>query len=1074
MLHDERLLVYGERLYDSELVFAAATETTPFKAIAWRAVLLALLFGNMIRKTLLGMCAALICLSCTEREWSQVTVYVTADPMIRMQTTDLKIRVTSIKDGIRSLIEGGDQLRSINAENWPYRIGLSPTKDPRESRYRVEIFAVDSSGVAENTLLKVSATSGYIPNASKALVLHFKDPCIGKWRECEAQAGDVTCKVRNGIPLCLDDTVDPSTLPDLPSDNTVLPPDPDVGMQDGGVDAGPQPCESYFDCPDDGIHCTIELCVSGRCETLIDTNPVWSWTCKNAGDELNLCQQSRCAPQDPQSQSDGCVYQSFMNTALCDGFANPNGGICVPGGELLGDSCSDSTICGPDGVCKCYGAADAEDPDIHGPFVCFDGVDNDCNGLGDSDDPMCIGKPDSPFGDCPDNTPENCAAIGDEDCNGFSDCSDPACFGVANCAAVDRETNCNDGNDDGGRIGLKDCSDPTCAGSACGPGSIGQCAPGIPPFSSGNCEGGEEGLCGNGTDDDNDGLADCLDSDCKGEACMMGTQPGVCVFFGDYPGAKGFCGMAQSSEQCLPSGHNGLERFDMDGDGAIGCADPDCQLALCFDDGTFQASCSDRLGGVMVCGDTVNNIEFDCGNGIDDDSDGLVDCQDLSYMGGDYQPDCFDAPCGPTYAGRCLADHTCLGGESGLCEDAIDNDHDGLTDCEDPDCLGSTCFAGTCAGDSKVFHCEALNEPTDCSISAPDADGDGLYGCQDPDCADMPCGTGTCSSAGIALEDRECVGGELSCYDQSDNDFDGLTDCQDPDCANMTCGDGSTGKCSPLGTPLRDRHCIQANEGGNCETGSDEDKDGLTDCEDPDCAGKECFGDTMLSCSPAGTPLEARECAGDEIGCGDGFGDASDGTDCKDPECHGMACANGQGVCESMPTVAVEDRHCIAPYDGSSLDQEFCRNGIDDDGDSLKDCQDPDCFYRVCSLNGGVCSGPGLALDERHCISNFPNGEICDDVTRNDEDADGLINCQDPDCYLQPCNAGGGKCTGAGLPVDDRHCLSFNEDCSDMFGDTDKDGLAGCADPDCYLLPCGFGVCTGANLPVTSRQCVPQ
>lgn len=92
---------------------------------------------------------------------------------------------------------------------------------------------------------------------------------------------------------------------------------------------------------------------------------------------------------------------------------------------------------------------------------------------------------------------------------------------------------------------------------------------------------------------------------------------------------------------------------------------------------------------------------------------------------------------------------------------------------------------------------------------------------------------------------------------------------------------------------------------------------------------------------------------------------------------------------------------------------EDCTNGIDDNGDGLVDCADPDC---------PPCSS-----------------EVCNNGV--DDDGDGLVDCDDPDCFGIGCPE---VCTG-GL-------------------DEDGDGFVDCADPDCavdndgdgyFALPCG-------------------
>ena len=150
-----------------------------------------------------------------------------------------------------------------------------------------------------------------------------------------------------------------------------------------------------------------------------------------------------------------------------------------------------------------------------------------------------------------------------------------------------------------------------------------------------------------------------------------------------------------------------------------------------------------------------------CDDAIDNDLDGLVDCDDAD----------------------CAFDLACAVPE--VCDDAADNDLDGLTDCDDPDCaLDLVC---------------AVPEVCD---DAADNDLDGLTDCDDPDCA----------------LDAACVDPE-ACDDGIDNDLDGLTDCDDPDCDfDLACAVPEV-----------------------CDDGLDNDLDGATDCADSDCsAAPEC------------------------------------------------------------------------------------------------------------------------------------------------------------------------------------------------------------------------------------------
>jgi hypothetical protein len=130
------------------------------------------------------------------------------------------------------------------------------------------------------------------------------------------------------------------------------------------------------------------------------------------------------------------------------------------------------------------------------------------------------------------------------------------------------------------------------------------------------------------------------------------------------------------------------------------------------------------------------------------------------------------------------------------CTDGLDNDLDGLTDCDDPDC--------------------ATECTEDCSDGR-DNDLDGLTDCDDPDCA------------------TECT---EDCSDGLDNDLDGLTDCDDPDCATECTEDCSDGRDNDLDglVDCEDAECAAVCT-EDCTDGLDNDLDGFTDCDDVDCSG---------------------------------------------------------------------------------------------------------------------------------------------------------------------------------------------------------------------------------------------
>ncbi len=165
-----------------------------------------------------------------------------------------------------------------------------------------------------------------------------------------------------------------------------------------------------------------------------------------------------------------------------------------------------------------------------------------------------------------------------------------------------------------------------------------------------------------------------------------------------------------------------------------------------------------------------------------------------------------------------------------------------------------------------------------------DADGDGLSDCADPDCDgalcdDMgsTCVEGTCG---------ECVGAsaETVCGDGVDEDCDGMTDCADPECAGAMCGsDGSlctSGSC-PCPSGFTERVC------GDAE---DDDCDSLTDCADPACEGRPCAGAGGMVCMTG-----ACVCSASIELCNDLDEDCDSMIDDGCPRALGLCCATSAG-----------------------------------------------------------------------------------------------------------------------------------------------------------------------------------
>jgi hypothetical protein len=165
-----------------------------------------------------------------------------------------------------------------------------------------------------------------------------------------------------------------------------------------------------------------------------------------------------------------------------------------------------------------------------------------------------------------------------------------------------------------------------------------------------------------------------------------------------------------------------------------------------------------------------------------------------------------------------------------VCTDGLDNDHDGLTDCEDPHCEGRACgdFGLICV--AAACQCPGPAEICDDVV---DNDCDGLADCEDVDCDGQPCGTNGMICIAQACQ---CPGSVEVCNDAADNDCDGLADCEDVvDCppgtscgtARYVCGPAGDCSCAP---PYDD---CDGNYGNGCETDLGNDPYHCGSCDSP-------------------------------------------------------------------------------------------------------------------------------------------------------------------------------------------------------------------------------------------------
>ena len=390
---------------------------------------------------------------------------------------------------------------------------------------------------------------------------------------------------------------------------------------------------------------------------------------------------------------------------------------------------------------------------------------------------------------------------------------------------------------------------------------------------------------------------------------------------------------------------------------------------LCFCDGSdwMQVDGGGRCNCIDWDGDGYDN----CDPENPDDTDGLpADCDDDNDM---ISP-----------------------GTAEICDDGLDNDCDGFIDCNDPDC---TCqdndqdgygSPATCCShpeedcddwDAEVYPgalevCDEIDNDCDGAIDEGvtttyyiDVDGDD-YG--DPEVSVEACS----APLGYVEDNTDCDDanstvnpGAVEVCDEIDNncngaidegvtttyyaDYDG-DDYGDPEVSIEACS-------APVGYVEDNTDCNDENGAVNpgateiCDDGLDNNCNGYIDCDD------------YFDC----------RCTDNDH---DGYG-TQNMMCCQYPE---SDCDDGE---ETVNPGAVEE----------------CYDDIDNDCDMLVDCDDPDCDCIDNDLDGyGSPANPWCCLyPEEDCddwdANVYPGAtEICDDDI--DNDCDGLVDGDDPDC----------------------------------------------------------------------------
>jgi hypothetical protein len=382
-----------------------------------------------------------------------------------------------------------------------------------------------------------------------------------------------------------------------------------------------------------------------------------------------------------------------------------------------------------------------------------------------------------------------------------------------------------------------------------------------------------------------------------------------------------------------------------------------------------------------------------CTNGIDDDYNGLIDCED---------PSCFyrSTQCGeyvPNYPVDRHIENTVP-----ICTDHIDNDENGKFDCADPNCgtIQNLCCSleftdAFCSdgidndqngfADCLDFGCKhglyvsVCSERTDLTCGdGVDNDKDGKVDCQQSSCfAKKPCQAHKCEVGEKCFASVENT--FALCTDGNDNDGTGFADCNDANCCPM----GANG-CALTKIPGLAAFCGAAGVSGinrlentlaQCQDGIDNDHDGYADCADFSCSSATSNPDKKITgyCAAIAEATYER--------CTNGIDDDKNGyADCGDFSCSSPKDAKLQAL--------------MKPYCDAVLERtpEKCNDGTDNDGNGYIDCADDNCSGSSDPKTQEVCweSLPGTNADPKRCQDG------------QDNDHDGFIDCDDWDCAWNP------------------------------------------------------------------------